>query len=779
MTILFGFSLSNAYGESHFDSLESIKEFADTPTLHVYGESANSIHRYPFVEFNKGQMDWLDRVVKEKVVLMSESDISQYFELVGHDEIQVKYIGDDRFIKYYALRLSDPGLDLQKHNVKAFYQYLPPKQFTSINLDEDEIPQYLRHILEENDWTELTEEQYQELKENMKHNSKNYKIIQKDHAPNYWQIAYIGPELDEVKQGLFKNRQTQLNVSKSTFEIVPSSTSCIPAKSNNHAFELVPYSERFSVTDSTGQEIRRINDGNSVIVRFNPYNDWEENNPYVFEFGINYFNGNQNLAIYSERNTISESLCDVTYGYQWEFVLEPGSYEVFIDRINSGNKQEFDRRINVDKYDVYNALSEESKFLDRMSTPSFAETVYKITSLGSGNIGVSIEEVEWSPDGTFILFKQHERCHYIDDPYCISKSLWKLELNDSTVKKIPLYIFEQYGNANELKVSPDGALLAMNGYYTEKGIEHAGLFVYDFASNKLEKIIDRTKTHVTSFDWMHDGTILYHESVTQNAGILWNIDKNGKILEKVYEGNPNFGYIDVSSDGTKVSYKALEKEPGRSPPPGPNDFESSGTITWFDIQTKEFFDETITYNRYATTRWSPDNDHLYYLGIRPSPPIIGKLDVNSGKDSIIVTSDKPLDISSTFSLNPEGNLLAFALHHDMTKEYESIVIMDVENPSQKMVGFSESPIRGITCGPDTILLNEQCVSETFGKQQGCTIINGKCMVLEEKEIFCDPGNQLIDGICHGIIQEKSIGDDAPFFGIFVYLDNLISWIFGK
>jgi len=26
---------------------------------------------------------------------------------------------------------------------------------------------------------------------------------------------------------------------------------------------------------------------------------------------------------------------------------------------------------------------------------------------------------------------------------------------------------------------------------------------------------------------------------------------------------------------------------------------------------------------------------------------------------------------------------------------------------------------------------------------------------------------------------KTIGDDAPFFGIFVYLDDLFSWIFGK
>jgi len=348
------------------------------------------------------------------------------------------------------------------------------------------------------------------------------------------------------------------------------------------------------------------------------------------------------------------------------------------------------------------------------------------------------------------------------------------------VQKIPLHIFEQYGNADELKVSPDGAFLAMSGYYTENGTEHAGLFVYDFENNRLEKILDRTKIHVTSFDWMPDGTILYHESVTQNAGILWSIDKDGNVLEKIYEGEPNFGYMDVSPDGTKVSFRAFEKEPGRSPPPSPGDFDPPGTITWFDIPTKEFYEETITYNIYATTRWSAENDYLYYLGIRPSPGIIGKLDVNAGEDVPIVTSDGPLYVSSTFSLNPDGNLMAFALHHDNTNEYESILIMDVENPSQSMTGFSESTIKGMECGFGTILLDEKCVSEAFAKQQGCTVIDGKCVASEEG-MMCGPGTEYVEGVCQALkaVKTKTVGDDAPFFDIFVYLDNLISWIFGK
>ena len=100
---------------------------------------------------------------------------------------------------------------------------------------------------------------------------------------------------------------------------------------------------------------------------------------------------------------------------------------------------------------------------------------------------------------TLILFKQHERCHYIDDPQCIRESFWKIDFADSTVKKIPLYIFDKFGNTDELKISPDGKFVIMKGHYTEQdGIEHLGLFVFDMQKHELNKIVDRTKTHVIS-----------------------------------------------------------------------------------------------------------------------------------------------------------------------------------------------------------------------------------------------------------------------------------------
>ena len=727
--ILLAISFTNVYGDESNDNLESFRKLADTPTLHVYGESA-SAHNYPFVEFSYGQLEWLDRVVKEKVVLMSESDISQYLELIGHNEIQVKYIGDDRTIKYYALRLSDPGLNLAEHNVRAFYQYFTPTQFTKIQIDEDDIPQYLRHILQEREWATLTEQQYQELKQHMEKNGPNYQVNEKNHAPNYWIIAYIGPELEEVKQGLFENRDSQIDVLKSINKVTRPDANCTPVTSHNAANEVIPYYERFSVTDNTGKEIRRISQDDSVIVRYNPYNDWAEHDPYVFEFGISYFDGNQDFTIYTNKNTINESLCDYPFVFEWQFVPEPGSYELFIDRINSGDNQDIDRRISVDEFETYNALTQESDFLEQMNTQSFTDTLYKITSVGSGNIGLNIEEVVWSPDGSFIIFKQHDRCHYIDDPQCISESLWMLRLTQgATLEKIPLSILEQHGNVDELKISPDGSYLLMRGYYTEQnGKEYVGVYLYDFESQTLTQIIDIMQTHVMSFDWMSDGTILYHEAIQQRSGILWNIDKEGNVLEKIYEGQPNFGYMDVSPDGTMVSFRALEKEPGRSPPPDRDEFDPPGTLRWFDISTKEFFEGKIQYNLYGQTQWSPDNEYLYYLGVRPSPPIIGKLNVDTDEDTQIVISDKPYYVSSTFSLNPDGNLMAFALHRDITNEYEKIMIMDVQNPSHTMSDISESSIKGIECGFGTVLLNEQCVSERFAEQQGCAIVNGKCVM---------------------------------------------------
>lgn len=50
------------------------------------------------------------------------------------------------------------------------------------------------------------------------------------------------------------------------------------------------------------------------------------------------------------------------------------------------------------------------------------------------------------------------------------------------------------------------------------------------------------------------------------------------------------------------------------------------------------------------------------------------------------------------------------------------------------------------------------------------------LLVDVKPLCEGPGIIMVDGICQKTITEKSSQDDAPFFGIFVYLDNLISWI---
>ena len=757
--------VNSAYGYEQESYNDSMMVFSDTQTLHVYGES-KSPSQNPFVEFHEGEVIWLDRVVRDKAILMSDFDISQYLDLIGHDEIGVKYVTDDNSVTYYALRLSDPSLDLKEHNVRTFYQYFKPEKFTEINLDEDDIPQYLRYILAEREWTILSDEQYYEIKEQIKENEGYFQVIREDHAPNFYKIAYIGPETKEVKEGLFKNKQNSLQVNKTMFSFSPQYSSCTPVSSHNAANESLPYHERFNVKDDTGKDVWRIDDGNKITIRYNPYNDWAEHTPFLFEFKIKYYDGSQWLTVHSERNSIKGSLCDVTEGFEWSFTPKPGEYEFVIDRINSGDDEDFDEQISVDKNNIYNALVEDPKFLQKMTGQGFAEPIYKVSSAAPGEIGLNIEEVEWSPDDSFILFKQHDRCSYVDYSKCVSESIWRLDLvQDAIPQKIQLDILDRYGSVDELKISPDGRFVAMRGYYTEDESSVTGLFLYDLEQRNLQKIIDGVKTHITSFDWMPDGTILYHESVGQNSGILWNLDLDGN-LSQVYKGEPNFGYMDVSPDGTKVSFRAIEKEPGRSPPPGPEAFDPPGIITWFDIPTKEFFDGQIRYNMYAQTEWSPDSDYLYYIGIRPSPPMIGKLDLSTGEDTPVVISDYPLRLSSSFSFNPTGNLMTFALDYDEANEYESIIVMDAKNPPKSMVEFSKSEIKGLMCGTGKVLLNEQCVSETFAEQQGCLLVNGNCLYSENMEKLYEAHQSMRSAFANNVeIEGYPIRDIVLGYGI--------------
>lgn len=83
--------------------------------------------------------------------------------------------------------------------------------------------------------------------------------------------------------------------------------------------------------------------------------------------------------------------------------------------------------------------------------------------------------------------------------------------------------------------------------------------------------------------------------------------------------------------------------------------------------------------------------------------------------------------------------------------------------------------------------------------EGYGLSDGVCITLEEMNKDAPPHSEpppepeniidercgvdtvSIDGVCQVVKVEKTktAGDDAPFFGFFVCLDDLISWIFGK
>jgi len=90
-------------------------------------------------------------------------------------------------------------------------------------------------------------------------------------------------------------------------------------------------------------------------------------------------------------------------------------------------------------------------------------------------------------------------------------------------------------------------------------------------------------------------------------------------------------------------------------------------------------------------------------------------------------------------------------------------------------------------GDSQIVENFICKEDKGQQRDVCAVNERNLFVLkntnlvesdEFDENICGKGTILVDGVCQAV-KTDTVGSDAPFFGIFVYLDNLISWIFGK
>ncbi len=94
--------------------------------------------------------------------------------------------------------------------------------------------------------------------------------------------------------------------------------------------------------------------------------------------------------------------------------------------------------------------------------------------------------------------------------------------------------------------------------------------------------------------------------------------------------------------------------------------------------------------------------------------------------------------------------------------------------------YEEAPARWTHDGPEP---QPQIASEKL--DESCRTNQALCQPLITDKIpvedICGSGTEYVEGICQVVKTEKTktVGDDAPFFGIFAYLDNLISWVWGK
>lgn len=76
------------------------------------------------------------------------------------------------------------------------------------------------------------------------------------------------------------------------------------------------------------------------------------------------------------------------------------------------------------------------------------------------------------------------------------------------------------------------------------------------------------------------------------------------------------------------------------------------------------------------------------------------------------------------------------------------------------------------------------ITVSFEYEEDITAIGSAPIILNSKsqditDERCGAGTVSIDGVCQLVRVDTTAVDDAPFFGIFVYLDNVISWIFGN
>jgi len=274
---------------------------------------------------------------------------------------------------------------------------------------------------------------------------------------------------------------------------------------------------------------------------------------------------------------------------------------------------------------------------------------------------------------------------------------------------------------------------------------------YDLTLEESELVFTGTVTRLDNYDGPQKVTFFIHEV------IKGEIDTQKYILE-------NSRLIFLENDSIRTSSVSVDYKIGKTYKVYVENGETSQCTTKITAPPADYV-------------WEPGpEDGNYYS---KNPVYVDPCDEGYGlSDGVCITLEEMNKDLPTCDPNPK---------HDFgkCKKYN-------EDPDNKLQDVLDS-CACIELGGDCYMVGYEWWNQTH------YIDNIDCEFLDKFEYppprlepepepesiiddICGRGTILVDGKCapdYSFEKVKTVGDDAPFFGIFVYIDNFISWIFGK
>lgn len=288
------------------------------------------------------------------------------------------------------------------------------------------------------------------------------------------------------------------------------------------------------------------------------------------------------------------------------------------------------------------------------------QTQIKVDCQFQYNCNYGFESLDWSPDGKFIIFT-------ID--YSPTPHVWKVDLQ--TKQSEDLNIPMKTDSILYLRISPDenSIIFFADHVIDSNNNQIPDLFRFDIKEQKLIQITNGTEHDmVESAVWTPDGNIIYSKSHAEklmdmsSPTNLWLVDRNGKIINKIYSEPSLFTIYDISKDGKKLLI-------------------SNGRILDLDTMkiqnVKETFADSLYNSRFALN----DELFIYSPGATYSPG--GPIYIASTDGSYLQTIQMSNMTPFLPVLSPDGKYIAFSTDAKNTgekPEYYGIYVAELANP---------------------------------------------------------------------------------------------------